>query len=60
MRIFERLRGKDRNHCGIERKLVQTVMGDVLHRLDEGGRKAVLEEAKQNCRSCCSAEAEYQ
>jgi len=59
MRIFERLRGKDRNESGIERNLVESILGDVLHRLDEEGPKAAANEPKQNCCTCCSAQAEY-
>lgn len=52
MRIFERLRGRDRS---IERKLVETIAGDLLRRIDEEIPVMVLPERKSNCCSCCSA-----
>lgn len=55
MRIFERLRGRDRN---IERKLVETIAGDLLRRMDEEIPVTVLPESKSNCCSCCSADDE--
>ena len=58
MRIFERLRGKDRNDSGIERKLAETVLADLLHRIDDEAPGTVVAGAKPNCCSCCSAEAE--
>jgi hypothetical protein len=55
MRIFERLRGKDRSDSGIERKLVESVVTDLMDRFDEEGPREVVEE-KPNCCKCCSAE----
>lgn len=55
MRIFERLRGRDRN---IERKLVETIAWDLLRRIDEETPVMVLAESKSNCCSCCSADGE--
>ncbi|PSO23160.1 hypothetical protein [Bradyrhizobium sp. MOS002] len=56
MRIFERLRGKDRSDSGIERKLVGSVVTDLMDRFDEEGPREVVEESKPNCCTCCSAE----
>ena len=56
MRIFERLRGKDRNDSGIERKLVDAVLAGLLHRFDEGRPQSVADDSKPNCCTCCSAE----
>jgi hypothetical protein len=59
MRIFERLRGKERNESGIERRLVETVFTDLLgHGDEEVLAPVVAAAAKPNCCSCCSAEAE--
>ncbi|MBR0952533.1 hypothetical protein [Bradyrhizobium canariense] len=52
MRIFERLRGRDR---GIERKLMETIAGDLLRRIDDEVPAAVVADAKPGCCSCCSA-----
>jgi hypothetical protein len=52
MRIFERLRGRDR---GIERKLMETIVGDLLRRIDDEVPAAVAANAKSGCCSCCSA-----
>ena len=52
MRIFERLRGRDR---GIERRLVQTIAGDLLRRIDDEVPAAVVADAKSGCCTCCSA-----
>jgi hypothetical protein len=56
MRIFERLRGRDRNESGIERRLVEAVATDLLRRIDDETPVTVLPESKSTCRSCCSAE----
>ena len=56
MRIFERLRGRDRNESGIERKLVKTIPTDLLHRIDDETPVTVPLESKSTCRSCHSAE----
>lgn len=58
MRIFERLRGKDRGHSGIERKLVETVVTDLLSQIDDESPTTVLADPKPHCCSCCSATAE--
>lgn len=34
MRIFERLQGRDLNKRNIERKLVETIAGDLLRRIE--------------------------
>lgn len=60
MRIFERLRGRDRDETNIERKLIDTVTTELLRDLEEGIEVAALSFAtgnKQACCSCCSAEA---
>jgi len=58
MRIFERLRGRDRNNTGIERRLLETISEDLLRRLEEETDVPVMPESKSSCCSCCSAEAE--
>ncbi len=58
MRIFERLRGRDRDESNIERKLLETITGDLLRRIEDGTEVVVLPESKSACCSCCSAEAE--
>jgi hypothetical protein len=59
MRIFERLRGRDRSHSGIERKLVETVVTDRLRRIDDGIPVTVVSESQAaDCCSCCSEVAE--
>ena len=58
MRIFERLRGRDRSESNIERKLFETITGDLLRRVEDGTEVTVLPESKSTCCSCCSAEAE--
>lgn len=58
MRIFERLRGKDRSHSGIERKLVETVVTDLLRQIDDESPTTVLADPKPHCCSCCPATAE--
>jgi hypothetical protein len=45
MRIFERLRGKDRDHSGIERKLVETVVTDLIRRIDDETPVTVVADA---------------
>jgi hypothetical protein len=52
MRIFERLRGRDRH---IERKLVETVAEDLLRRIDDETPVTVVPESKPTCCSCCAA-----
>jgi hypothetical protein len=52
MRIFERLRGRDR---GIERKLMETNASDLLRRIDDDVPAAVAADAKSGCGSCCTA-----
>jgi hypothetical protein len=41
MRIFERLRGRSRERNGIERKLVDTVVTDLLRRIDDAPRNGL-------------------
>lgn len=53
MRIFERLRGRDRSKSGIERKLAVTIAIDLLRRIDEEAPVTVVRES--SCCSCCSA-----
>ena len=60
MRIFERLRGRDRGETNIERKFLETVTAEFFRSLDEGTEVAGLTVATDNksaCCSCCSAEA---
>jgi hypothetical protein len=54
MRIFERLRGLGRNKTNIERRLVETIVEDLLRRIEDGTPITVL--AESSCRSWCSAE----
>jgi hypothetical protein len=54
MRIFERLRGLGRNKTNIERKLVETIVEDLLRRIEDGTPIMVLAESR--CCSWCSAE----
>lgn len=56
MRIFARLRGRDRSESNIERKLFETITGDPLRRIEDGTEVTVLAESKSNCCSCCSAD----
>ena len=58
MRIFERLRGKDRNESGIKRRLAEAIVTDLLGRIEDEDLATVVRDAKPNCCSCCSAEAE--
>jgi hypothetical protein len=58
MRIFKRLRGRDRGESNIERKLLETITGDLLRRVEDGTEAVVLPESKSACCSCCSAEPE--
>lgn len=60
MRIFERLRGKNRDHSSIERKLVETVVADLLRGIDDETSVTVVADAKPNCCTCCSVAAEEQ
>lgn len=59
MRIFERLRGKDRSGSGIERRLVESIVNNLLSRIEDEDLGTVVADAKPNCCSCCSAEAEH-
>lgn len=56
MRIFERLQGRDQNKSNIERKLVETVAGDLLRHIEDGTPVTVLPESKSTCCSWCSGE----
>lgn len=58
MRIFERLRARDRSESNIGRKLFETTIGDLLRRIEDGTEVTVLPESKLKCRSYCSAEAD--
>jgi len=58
MRVFERLRGRDRSQSGIERKLVEAIAGDLLRRVDEETPVTLAPGNKSTCCSCCSAEPE--
>jgi len=58
MRIFKRLRGRERGESNIERKLLETITGDLLRRIEAGTEAVVLPENKSACCSCCSAEAQ--
>lgn len=55
MRIFERLRGRDRS---IERKLVETIASDLLRRIDDETPVTVVAESKPACCSCCAVNQE--
>ncbi len=55
MRIFERLRGRDR---GIEWKLMETIAGDLLRRIDDEVPVAAAPDTKSACCFCCSANGE--
>jgi hypothetical protein len=57
MRIFERLRGRDRSESNIERKPLQAIAGDLLHRIADATEAAAPLESGPTCCSCCSAEA---
>ena len=56
MRIFERLRGRDRTESGIERRPVETIAIDLLRRIDDETPVTVPPENKPTCASCRSAE----
>ncbi len=56
MRIFERLRGRDRTESGIERRPVETIAIDLLRRIDDETPVTVLPENKSTCGSCRSVE----
>jgi hypothetical protein len=56
MRIFERLRGLSRSERAIEGRLLESVTGDLLRKLEDETSIPVLPERKAACCSCCSAE----
>ena len=56
MRIFERLRGRNRIESGIERMPVETVFAELLRRIDDETPVMVVPESKSTCCSCCSAD----
>jgi hypothetical protein len=58
MRIFERLRGRERRHCGIERQHVGTIATDLLRRMEDEVPLLTAPENESSCCSCCSAEPE--
>jgi hypothetical protein len=57
MRIFERLRGKDREQSGIEPKLTETIVTELLSRIDAETPAPPVAD-RSACCSCCSADAE--
>ena len=56
MRIFERLRERIRSESAIERRLFESVTGDLWRKLEDETSIPVFTESKANCCSCCSAE----
>jgi hypothetical protein len=56
MRIFQRLRRRDRSKRSIERKLFETIAIDLLRRMEEESALAALSEDNTTCCSCCSTE----
>jgi hypothetical protein len=46
MRIFERLRDRDRNNTSIERRLFETISEYILRRIEEGTDASVMPESK--------------
>lgn len=54
MRIFKWLQGRDQNKGDIERKLAETIAGDLLLRIEEATPVAVSPASKSTCCSCCS------
>ena len=56
MRIFERLRGRDRTESAIERRLVEAIATDLLRRIDDETAITVLPENRSTCGSCRLAE----
>lgn len=60
MRIFKRLQRWNRGESNIERKLLESIIGDLLRRIEDRTEVVVLPKSKSACCSCCSAEAEAQ
>lgn len=60
MRIFERLRGRNRSESGIERKPVEAMLAELLRRIDDQTPVMVVPGSKSTCCSCCSADDENQ
>jgi RNase P subunit RPR2 len=58
MRIFERLRGRERAESNIERKPVETIAVELLRRAEDQTDLTVLPEIKSTCCSGCSADGE--
>jgi hypothetical protein len=56
MRVFERLRGRDRNGSSIERKLIETIASDLQQRIEDEIPVLVVAESNSACCSCCSAD----
>ncbi|MDP1584471.1 MAG: hypothetical protein Q8M18_13710 [Bradyrhizobium sp.] len=56
MRIFERLQGRDLSKVKVERKLVETIVDDLLRRVERGMPVAASAESKSTCCSWCSGE----
>jgi hypothetical protein len=54
MRIFERLRGRDQARSNVERKLLETITGDLIRRIEDVTEVTVLPESKSTSCSCCS------
>ena len=58
MRIFERLRGREPRHNGIERRHGGTIAKDLLRRTEHEVPLQNAPERRSSCCSCCSAEPE--
>lgn len=56
MRIFERLRGRNRSNSAIERKLFEAITDGLLLKLGDGTSPPALARSEAHCCSCCSAE----
>ena len=54
MRIFERLRGRNRSDSAIERKLFEAITDGLLLKLEDS--PPALARSEAHCCSCCSAE----
>lgn len=58
MRIFKRLRGRDRSESNIERKLVEGIVTDLLRGIADETPATARPEGKSACCSCCSLDDE--
>ena len=56
MRIFERLRVRDRSDGAIARRLLETVADDVLRKIEDETSTPTFPESESTCCSCCSAD----